>query len=576
MNKNTLQSGTPASGGLACALSFVIKDQEINITKKTTTDIESEKKKLFNAIANSKLDIQKIHAQALKKYGKDNAEIFEAHLLVLEDPEILGQTKDFIEQEKASAEFAFFTITQNYIQLFKNMKNDYMKERATDIEDVSSRVLGYLLGEPKKDLSQFNQKVILVANDITPSEMATLDIENVCGFITTLGGKTSHAAIMARTLEIPAITGVAQAVKEIPDHTQIFINGDTAQININPSSAEIQEFEKQFEIQKKQKQELLKIKDLPCLTKDGKTIRLASNIGTPDNIAALKDNGVHEVGLFRTEFIFMNRKTLPTEEEQTNAYKKVLSSFAPESVIIRTLDIGGDKELPYLKLPKEMNPFLGVRAIRLCFSEKQIFHTQLRALLKASEFGNLKIMFPMISSHEEIIEAKKILKDVHTELQNENPQAQYKYETGIMIEIPSAALISDQLAEEVDFFSIGTNDLIQYTCAVDRMNEKIHHLYNPYHPAVLKLITMTIENAHKNGKWVGMCGEMAGQLEFIPYLIGLGLDELSVSLGSYLKAKKVVLNLDTSECKKLSVIVNSLKQSSEIELTLKNFLERNR
>ena len=563
--------GTGASPGIAMGKILLLQNQELIIENKITTDTEAEKTKFLKALGASKDELSRIKDKALIELGEEKAAIFESHLMVLEDPELISSTETKIEAEKFNADYAFKAVTTEFINIFEAMDNEYMRERAADIKDVSQRVLRHLLGIASVDLSILKEEVLLVSNDLTPSETATMDKEKVLGFLTNIGGRTSHTAIMARSLEIPAVVGLGNITTIVNPGDYVIINGDSGKVIVNPTAEDIAYYNKLKEDYEKIKQSLQSFKDQESVTFDGRKVELAGNIGTPKDITGLVNNDAEGVGLYRTEFIYMDRDSLPSEEEQFNSYKGVLEALNPKPVVIRTLDAGGDKELSYLNTDKEMNPFLGYRAIRICLKEKDLFKTQLRALLRASVFGNLKIMFPMISSLEELLLAKNILDEVKVELSTCNIAYASNVEVGMMIEVPSAAIISDILAKHVDFFSIGTNDLIQYTCAVDRMNEKIHHLYSPYNPAVLRLIKMVIENGHKEGIWVGMCGEMAGDKKIIPILLGMGLDEFSMSPISILPARKLIHSLSYNAMKDLADTVLTMSTSEEIE----NYLENN-
>lgn len=558
-------TGTGASPGIALGKALVIKNQDVNILKERIENIEKEKNRLIESIDKSKKELYNIRDKALEELGKEKAAIFDAHIMILDDPELISNTLNKIEDEKINAEYAFKEITDQFIAVFEAMDNDYMKERAADIRDVSSRVIRKLMGINVIDLSILEDEVILVAHDLTPSDTATMDKKKVLGFLTNIGGRTSHTAIMSRSLEIPAVVGLKDITQKLNDGDFIIFNGETGEVIINPSDQEIKQYNDLKDKYEKEKKELEALKGEVSITSDGKEVELSGNIGTPKDVEGLIKNDAEGVGLYRTEFIYMDRDSLPTEEEQFNLYKAVLEPMNPKPIIIRTLDIGGDKELSYLKFDEEMNPFLGYRAIRLCLDKQNIFKTQLRALLRASIYGNLKIMFPMISSLEELLEAKKILDEVKKELDKEGTKYSSDIEVGMMIEVPAAAIASDALAKHVDFFSIGTNDLIQYTTAVDRMNEKIHHLYNPFNPGVLRLIKMTIDNAHKEGIWVGMCGEMAGDSKMIPILLGLGLDEFSMSPISILPARKLIRSLSYEKMKKFANDIIAMGSAKEIE-----------
>jgi len=557
--------GTGASPGIAMGKVLILQNEEFIIKDNIINDVEAEKIRFFKALEDSKNELLQIKDKALIEFGEEKAAIFEAHLMVLEDPELISSTVDKIEGEKFSADYCFEVVTTDFIKLFEGMDNEYMRERVSDIRDVSHRVLGHMLGIKSVDLSILKESVLLVSNDLTPSETANMDKKKVLGFLTNIGGRTSHTAIMARSLEIPAVVGLGNITTVVKQGDYVIIDGDRGKVLINPDAENITFYNKLKEECEKTKQGLQSFKEKASVTIDGKKVELAGNIGTPGDITGLINNGAEGVGLFRTEFIYMNKDCLPTEEEQFDSYKTVLESLSPKPVVIRTLDAGGDKKLSYLNIDKEMNPFLGYRAIRICLKETDLFKTQLRALLRASVYGNLKIMFPMISSLEELLLAKNILNEVKAEMDTDKIAYDSKVEVGMMIEVPSAAIISDILAKHVDFLSIGTNDLIQYTCAVDRMNEKIHHLYSPFNPAVLRLIKMVIDNGHKEGIWVGMCGEMAGDKKIIPILLGMGLDEFSMSPISILPARKLIHSLSYENMKKFTDVILTMTTSEDIE-----------
>lgn len=562
--------GTNASPGIALGKALVLEHNEMIIDKKSIESVELEQKKLTNAIDKSKEELTKVKEKALLELGVEKAEIFEAHLLVLQDPELVDSTLNKIRDEKINAEYAFNEIKNMFVSMFESMDNEYMKERAADIKDVANRVLRHILDIKFVDLSTLEDEVVLIAHDLTPSDTATMNKKKVLGFLTDIGGRTSHTAIMARTLETPAVVGLKNITETVKDGDYIIFNGETGEVIINPDENTINEYKGLKEKFEKEKKELESLKGQESKTLDGRHVELAGNIGTPNDVQGLINNDAEGVGLYRTEFLYMNRSEFPTEDEQYESYKAVLESMNPKPIVIRTLDIGGDKELSYLEMDKEMNPFLGYRAIRLCLDRQDIFKTQLRALLRASVHGNLRIMFPMISSLEELISAKEILDDVKSDLDKEGISYSKNIEVGMMIEVPSAALISDILAKYVDFFSIGTNDLIQYTTAVDRMNEKIHNLYNQFNPAVLRLIKMVIDNGHKEGKWVGMCGEAAGDKKMIPILLGMGLDEFSMSPISILPARKLITSLKYEDMKPVAEKVVSMGTAKEIEEYMQN------
>ncbi|MGF7060469.1 phosphoenolpyruvate--protein phosphotransferase [Brassicibacter mesophilus] len=560
-----MMKGIGVSPGIAIGKVLIKNESTIEVVKKSISDAKNELKRLTDAKNKGKDQIDELYTHTLENIGQNEAQIFEAHKMILDDPEFFGQIEDKIQSELVNAEWALKEITDMFVNIFENMDNEYMKERAADVRDVSNRILRILLGIELTDFSVLDEDVIIVAEDLTPSDTAQMDKNRVIGFITEIGGKTAHSAIMARTLEIPAIVGVEGITDKVSSGELVVFDGEAGELILNPDDKTVSEFQvkkKKYEDFKNSLNELIGSKSI---TKDGHLVELVANIGTPKDVDGIIKNDGEGVGLYRTEFLYMDRDKLPTEEEQFEAYKEVAVRLSGKPIVIRTLDIGGDKELPYLELPKEMNPFLGYRAIRLCLDRTDIFKTQLRALLKASAFGNIKIMFPMISSIEELRHAKKMLEEVKEELRKEAVSFNEAIEVGIMIEIPSAAIMSDLFAKEVDFFSIGTNDLIQYTTAVDRGNRKISHLYNQFHPALLRLIKTVIDNGHKEGIWVGMCGEVAGDPKLIPVLLGMGLDEFSMSSISILKARWIIKNTSKEEmARKVEHIIN-LPTAEDVE-----------
>lgn len=544
--------GIAASNGIAIAKAYRLVEPDLSFEKKTIEDLSLEITRLKDALNTSKTELEAIRDKASSELGADKAAIFEAHLLVLSDPELISQIEDKINSERVNAEQALKEVADMFIMMFEQMDNDYMKERAADIRDVTKRVLSHLLGVELVNPSMISSEVIIVAEDLTPSDTAQLNRQFVKGFTTNIGGRTSHSAIMARSMEIPAVVGTKSATEDIKNGDLIIIDGLIGEVYINPTTEVVAQYEKEQIRFEEQKAEWAKLVNEKTISTDGHQVELAANIGTPNDLEGVVNNGGEAIGLYRTEFLYMGRNELPTEEEQFESYKAVLEGMNGKPVVVRTLDIGGDKELPYLELPKEMNPFLGFRAIRLCLTEQDLFRTQLRALLRASTYGNLKIMFPMIATLDEFREAKTILEEEKQKLVTEGIAVAENIELGIMVEIPSTAIMADQFAKEVDFFSIGTNDLIQYTMAADRMNERVSYLYQPYSPAILRLVKMVIDAAHHEGKWVGMCGEMAGDETAIPLLLGLGLDEFSMSATSILKARSQIAHLSKKEMEDLA------------------------
>ncbi|KKI93893.1 phosphoenolpyruvate-protein phosphotransferase [Bacillus sp. SA1-12] len=561
---STNLKGIGASAGIAIAKAYRLEEPELKIEKKEITDKEAEKQRFEQAISQSKAELEKIKEHANRELGADKAEIFAAHLLVLSDPELLNPVVDKISTEGVNAELAMKETADMFVSMFESMDNEYMKERAADIRDVTKRVISHLLGVQIPNPSLISEEVVIIAEDLTPSDTAQLNRTYVKGFTTDIGGRTSHSAIMARSMEIPAVVGTKQATSTIENGVIVIVDGLDGDVIVDPSSEVIAQYEEKKAKYEAQKAEWAKLVNEPTLTKDGVHVELAANIGTPDDVKGVVENGGEAVGLYRTEFLYMGRDQLPTEDEQFDAYKTVLERMEGKPVVVRTLDIGGDKELPYLNLPKEMNPFLGFRAIRLCLEEQDIFRTQLRALLRASGYGNLKIMFPMIATVSEFREAKAILLEEKEKLVANGTEVSDSIEIGMMVEIPSTAVMADQFAKEVDFFSIGTNDLIQYTMAADRMNERVSYLYQPYNPAILRLISMVIDAAHKEGKWTGMCGEMAGDQIAIPLLLGLGLDEFSMSATSILPARSQIKGLSKEEAQSFKEKVLAMSTTEEV------------
>ncbi|KGJ50414.1 phosphoenolpyruvate-protein phosphotransferase [Clostridium sp. NCR] len=561
-----MYKGTGASPGVALGKALVIEHSELNIEKKNIENVETEVEKLQAAVEESKKELEQVKERAKVELGEHEAEIFEAHLLVLQDPELIDQTIAKIRDEKVNADFALNEVKEMFVSIFESMDNEYMRERAADIKDVTNRVLRHILGIKVVDLSALSEEVILIAHDLTPSDTATMNKKMVLGFLTNIGGRTSHTAIMARTLEIAAVVGLSDVTENVKDGDFIVFNGETGQVIVNPDEKVINEYRDLKAKFDEEKEALKQLIGKTSITLDGRHVELAGNIGSPNDLEGLIKNDAEGVGLYRTEFLYMDKEDdFPSEEEQYEAYKAVLEGMNGKPIVIRTLDIGGDKELKYFKMDEEMNPFLGYRAIRLCLDRTDIFKTQLRALYRASVHGKLRIMFPMISSLEELLKSKEIIKEVLAEMDAEGMEYSKDVEVGMMIEIPSAAVISDILAKHVDFFSIGTNDLIQYTCAVDRMNQKISYLYNQFNPAVLRLIKMVIDNAHKEGKWVGMCGEAAGDQRMIPILLGMGLDEFSMSPISILPARKFITSVNYEDMKKFANEVLTMGTAEEIK-----------
>ncbi|MBR2538131.1 MAG: phosphoenolpyruvate--protein phosphotransferase, partial [Streptococcus sp.] len=542
--------GIAASDGVAVAKAYLLVQPDLSFETVTVEDISAEEARLDAALAASQDELSVIREKAVESLGEEAAAVFDAHLMVLADPEMTGQIKETIRAKQVNAEAALTEVTNMFIAIFESMDdNPYMQERAADIRDVTKRVLANLLGKKLPNPATIDEESIIVAHDLTPSDTAQLNKKFVKAFVTDIGGRTSHSAIMARTLEIAAVLGTNNITELVKDGDILAVSGITGEVVINPTEEQIAEFKAAGEAYAKQKAEWAQLKDAPTVTADGKHFELAANIGTPKDVEGVNDNGAEAVGLYRTEFLYMDSQDFPTEEDQYEAYKAVLEGMNGKPVVVRTMDIGGDKELPYFDLPKEMNPFLGYRALRISISEtgNQMFRTQLRALLRASVHGKLRIMFPMVALLTEFRTAKGILEEEKAKLVAEGVAVADDIEVGIMIEIPAAAMLADQFAKEVDFFSIGTNDLIQYTMAADRMNEQVSYLYQPYNPSILRLINNVIKAAHAEGKWAGMCGEMAGDQTAVPLLVGMGLDEFSMSATSILRTRSLMKKLDTAK-----------------------------
>ena len=557
-------NGIAASSGIAIAKAFRLENPELSIVKKQISDVDAEIVRFDRAIQISNTELEKIRDHANVELGEDKAAIFSAHILVLNDPELVNPVKDKIKSENVNAEFAMNEVASMFVQMFESMDNEYMKERAADIRDVTKRVMAHLLGVTISNPANITEEVIIIAEDLTPSDTAQLNRKYALGFTTDIGGRTSHSAIMARSLEIPAVVGTKEVTSKIENGVMVIVDGLDGHVIVDPSNEELEEYKAKKEKFELQKVEWAKLKNEPTVTKDGHHVELVANIGTPNDVEGVINNGGEGVGLYRTEFLYMGRDNFPSEEEQFESYKSVLESMGDKPVVVRTLDIGGDKELSYLHLPKEMNPFLGYRAIRLCLDQKEIFRTQLRALLRASVYGNLKIMFPMIATLDEFRAAKAVLLEEKEQLVKENVQVSDNIEIGMMVEIPASAVLADVFAKEVDFFSIGTNDLIQYTMAADRMNEQVSYLYQPYNPSILRLVKMVIDAANKEGKWAGMCGEMAGDALAIPLLVGLGLHEFSMSATSILPARSQMAKLSKAEMEILAEKALSMSTAKEV------------
>lgn len=565
--------GIAASDGIAAAKAYMLVQPDLSFSETSIDDPETEINRLDDAVEASKSELELIKQKATENLGEEEAQVFEAHLTILADPELLGQIKDKIKNDKVNAEAALKSVTDMFIEMFEAMTdNAYMQERAGDIRDVTKRIMSHLLGVTLPNPALIQEEVVIVAHDLTPSDTAQLDRNYVKGFITDIGGRTSHSAIMSRTLEIPAVVGSGSATTDIQEGEMVIIDGINGDALVDPTDAELADYKQKAAEFAAQKEEWARLKDAKSVSADGKEVLLGANIGTPDDVLGANDNGAEAVGLFRSEFLYMNSNELPTEDEQYEAYKAALEGMSGKQVVVRTMDIGGDKELPYLPLPEEQNPFLGYRAIRICLDRQDIFRTQLRALLRASKYGRLAIMFPMIATVQEFKDAKAIFEEEKANLVASGVEVSDDIQVGMMMEIPAAAMIADKLAKYADFFSIGTNDLIQYSMAADRGNERVSYLYQPYNPSILRLIKNIIDASHKEGKWTGMCGEMAGDQIAVPLLLGLGLDEFSMSATSILKTRSLIKKLDSKEMKELAdKAVSDCETVDEVVSLVKEF-----
>ena len=567
-------TGIPASPGIVFGKALVLKEEKIVLdTQKISEDqIEGEVARFYAGREAAVEQLNSIHQRALKSLGEEKAAIFEGHLMILEDEELEEEIIDYLRSNKVNASVAASKIIDQQVEMLSEIDDEYLKERAGDIRDIGNRLIKNILGMHIVDLGDITEESILVAYDLTPSETAQLNLEKVLGFITDIGGRTSHTSIMARSLELPAIVGTNNVTARVNTGDYLILDAVNNRVYVNPTQAEIDELKTLEAKLAEEKAELAKLKDLPAVTLDGHKVEVVANIGTIRDCEGAHRNGAEGVGLYRTEFLFMDRDQLPSEEEQFIAYKEVVEAMEGRLVVLRTMDIGGDKELPYLNLPKEMNPFLGWRAVRIALDRREILHAQLRAVLRASAFGKLAVMFPMIISVEEIRELKSVLETLKAELRAEGKAFDENIQVGVMVETPSAAVNAKFLAKEVDFFSIGTNDLTQYTLAVDRGNELISHLYNPMSPSVLGLIKQVIDASHAEGKWTGMCGELAGDERATLLLLGMGLDEFSMSAISVPRIKKLIRHVNYQEVKALADEALEKPTATEIEQLIQAFL----
>ena len=568
-------SGILVSPGIAFGKALLLKEDEIVIDRKKISpdDVDQEIERFLSGRAKASAQLETIKTKAGETFGEEKEAIFEGHIMLLEDEELEQEIIALIKDDKSTADAAAYSVIEGQAKALEELDDEYLKERAADVRDIGKRLLRNILGMPIIDLGSIQDEVILVATDLTPSETAQLNLNKVLGFITDLGGRTSHTSIMARSLELPAIVGTSDVTKQVKNDDYLILDAVNNKIYVNPTQDVIEELKADQAQYISEKDELAKLKDLPAITLDGHQVEVCANIGTVRDVAGAERNGAEGVGLYRTEFLFMDRESLPTEEEQFQAYKAVAEAMGSQAVIVRTMDIGGDKELPYMNLPKEENPFLGWRAIRICLDRKEILHDQLRAILRASSFGKLRIMFPMVISVEEVRELKSELELLKGQLREEGKAFDETIEVGVMVETPAAVVIARHLAKEVDFFSIGTNDLTQYTLAVDRGNELISHLYNPMSPSVLALIKQVIDASHAAGKWTGMCGELAGDERATLLLLGMGLDEFSMSAISIPRIKKIIRNTNFEDVKALAEEALAQPTAQELMNLVNKFIE---
>lgn len=567
--------GISASSGIAMGKVHLIGREEFQVSQKKITmeDIPSEILRLEEALIETRRELVELQKEIQERLGQDHAQIFDAHLLVLEDRILIEDVITRIKKNKTNVEYAFQQVAKKYIDTLSRLNDEYLKERAIDIQDVTKRVLGKLLKKEGKPFTGIKGKAIVVAHDLSPADTASLPKSDILGFATDVGGRTSHTAIIARALGIPAVVGLAKLTLSVSADDTLIVDGTEGVIIVNPSRQTLKEYKRRQKQERQLRRVFYPFKKLPAQTPDKKKIILAANIELPEEIPLALDWGAEGIGLYRTEYMFLGRVDLPSEEEQYNAYANVAKKLTPHPVIIRTLDLGGDKFLSQPAIPREMSPFLGWRAIRICLAQPDIFKVQLRAILRASKDKNLKVMFPMISGIEELRQAKKLLAEAKEELRSRQVNFDENIEVGAMIEVPSAALTSDMLAKEVDFFSIGTNDLIQYSLAVDRTNEKVAYLYEPTHPGVLRLIKLVVDNAHRENIWVGMCGEMASEPLCVFLLLGMDIDELSVSPSTVPEVKRLIRSVGFEEAKKLVEKVLYLSSHKEVERATRSVLK---
>lgn len=566
--------GVGAAEGIGIGVAKVVREQNVEVVKKAVSDIESEVNNFMRVLDITKTETEEMSQALEKNASAKEAEILFGHIMLMSDPMLVDEIVNRIKGESVCAEYAIDEVCNQYAAVFASMDDELMQQRATDMLDIKTRLIKKILGIENTDLSKLPYGSIIVAKDLTPSMTAGLNPDNVFGIVTQFGGKTSHSAILARALEIPAVVGLSNLPEDISDNTDILLDGESGEVIILPTDAEKSDYENKKKKYDANKEMLKKYRELPSISKDGRKVEIAGNIGSPEDAKKVIENGGEGIGLFRTEFLFMDRDCMPTEEEQFESYKEVATAMEGKPVIIRTLDIGGDKEIPYMGIVQDENPFLGYRAIRLCLDRKDdIYIPQLRALLRASAFGNIKIMLPLITSMDEIREAKALISDIKKELDEKNIAYNKNIEVGIMVETAAASLLADIFAKEVDFFSIGTNDLIQYTMSVDRGNVKIAGLYSPFSPAVLRSINRIITEGKKAGIMVGMCGEAASDPLLIPVLLSWGMDEFSMSASSILKSRQIISGCDSKELKVKVDKVLEMSTEGEIKEYLKKLTE---
>jgi len=565
--REIILKGIPAAPGITIGRAYPLYDEKVVVTRKRIKErlVAEEISRFKKALAKTRFEILAIHKRIAGEMGVEKARIFGAHLMVLEDEVLISEVIAKLRTDRLAVEYVFWEVLKKYLRVLSKSDDEYLRDRVSDINDVGKRILKNLLGTEHRSLEDLKKKTVVVAYDLSPSDTAVMHRGNVIAFVTDIGGRTSHTAIMAKSLEIPAVVGLETVTSNVKNDSDIIVDGNRGIVIINPSKATTKKYKSEKKRFEKFEQHLGKLKNLPARTLDGKEITLAANIELPDDVPGVLVHGANGVGLYRTEYCYMNRADLPSEDEQYEAYKKVAEQIAPHSVIVRTLDLGGDKFLSQFEVPHDMNPFLGWRAIRFCLARPDIFKTQLRAILRASCYGKLSVMYPMISGLEELRQANVILEEAKEDLRRSSTPFDKKIKVGAMIEVPSAALTSDILAKEVDFFSIGTNDLIQYALAVDRVNEKIAYLYEPAHPAVLRLIKTVIENGHRENIWIGMCGGMAGDVALTLILLGLGLDEFSVPPIIIPEIKRIIRAVRYKEAEKIAKKALTLSTGTEVE-----------